>query len=132
MLKARFPETKHMLRQVKLAGHLADGAKRFGGFLGGLETQRSGPLPLILVVTTAVVAVAVDLALQHVRGPEHQDTPGRDRHLVARLRVAAYALRLLAHLEGTEGRQLHAFAPSQRGAQLLEYVFDHLRGLVAR
>ena len=71
----------------------------------------------------------VDALLENRRRLEHHDTPRRNRHLGAGLRVASDTLTLLAHHERAERRQLHRLAFLQAIGDLLENQFDECRRL---
>ena len=60
---------------------------------------------------------------------EGDDPAGADRDLLAGLRVAAGALRLVTELEVAEARELDAFAALERTPYLLEKRLDHVLGL---
>ena len=55
---------------------------------------------------------------------ERNDTAGRDRDFLTRLRVASGALGLVAQLEVTETGKLHGAAMLQAGANLVEKHID--------
>src|SRR3954465_6518678 len=71
----------------------------------------------------------LDHGLQLLAGVEGDDAARADGDLLAGLGVAAGALRLVAQLEVAEAGELHAFAPLQGPADLLEEGFDHVLGL---
>src|SRR5262245_29047694 len=70
-----------------------------------------------------------DHGLQLLAGMEGDDAAGADRNLLARLRVAARALRLVAQLEVAEAGELDAFAALERPSDFLEEGLDHVFGL---
>src|SRR4051812_10732631 len=72
------------------------------------------------------MACFLDHGLQLLAGVERDDAARADRDLLAGLRVAARALWLVAQLEVAEARELDAFAPLQRAADLLEERLDHV------
>jgi len=46
--------------------------------------------------------------------------------------IATHALAFAPHREGSERREFDGLAPRERGANLFQHIFDHLRGLIAR
>ena len=60
---------------------------------------------------------------------EGDDPAGADRDLLAGLRIAAGALRLIAELEVTEAGELDALAALERPPELLKKRLDHILGL---
>src|SRR6185503_16718575 len=71
----------------------------------------------------------LDHGLQLLAGMEGDHAAGADRNLLAGLRVAAGALRLVAQLEVAEAGELDAFAALERPSDLLEEGLDHVLGL---
>ena len=69
-----------------------------------------------------------DHCLQFLAGVESHDAPRRDGNLLAGLRIAPGALRLLAELEVAEAGELNAVAGFERGAYFLEEALDHVLG----
>ena len=63
---------------------------------------------------------ADDAITHHLARPEGEHTAGRDRHLDARLRVAADALALVAEHEGAKARDLDVLALRQGLAHMAE------------
>src|SRR5258706_10897820 len=68
-------------------------------------------------------------ALQVLARMERDDAPCGDRDFLARLGIAAGALRLLAQLEVAETRELDHLAAFEGDADLLEERLDHVLGL---
>src|SRR3954449_12966351 len=87
---------------------------------------------LLFVLGGMAVAVAVDPLLQDRRWLEHHHAARRDRHLGAGLRIAADALTLLAHHEGTERRQFYRLALLEALGYLFQHQFDEGGRLRAR
>src|SRR5437879_12659512 len=75
------------------------------------------------------MARLLDHGLQFLAGVESHDATRADRDLLAGLRVAPRALRLVPQLEVAEPRELYAFAALERAANLLEEGFHHVLGL---
>src|SRR3989475_11592408 len=69
------------------------------------------------------MARLLDHGLQFLAGVEGHDATRADRDLLAGLRVAPRALRLVPQLEGADPRELYAFAALERAAKLLEEGF---------
>ncbi len=68
---------------------------------------------------------------QHLRGTERHHAARRDRHFLARLRIAADALTLGAHIEVPEARQLHGIAVDQRVLHHFEHAREQAIGVGA-
>src|SRR5512134_77659 len=71
----------------------------------------------------------LDHRLQFLAGMEGDDPAGADRDLLAGLRIAAGALRLIAELKVTESGELDALAALERSPDLLKKRLDHILGL---
>src|SRR5215510_14078591 len=74
----------------------------------------------------------VDAILHNIAWAEHQHTPRRDRHLLARLWVAPNALTLLTDTKRTEGGEFDRVSPRQGAGNLLENELNQLLGFIAR
>src|SRR3954468_22983762 len=70
------------------------------------------------------IELCIDALLENGRWLEHHDPPRRDRHFLTGLRIAADPFALLAHHEGTEGRELHRLAALKAVGDLLQHHFD--------
>src|SRR5437667_12265032 len=75
------------------------------------------------------MARLLDHGLQFLAGVEGHDATRADRDLLAGLRVAPRALRLVPQLEVAEPRELYAFPALERAANLPEEGFHHVLGL---
>src|SRR5665809_40368 len=74
----------------------------------------------------------VDALLHGVAGAEHEYASWRDRNFLARLRVAADALTLVANAERAERRQLDGVPPLETRNDLAKHELDDLGGFVPR
>src|SRR5215472_5685423 len=68
----------------------------------------------------------VNPVLQHVRSSKNEDPARIYRHFLARLRVAADALPLVADEETAERGNLHVLAARQRIGDLLQHGLDQV------
>src|SRR3990172_4923717 len=85
-----------------------------------------GNLLLLSISVFGLHMSLLDQRLQLLAGVKRDDAPSGDGNFLAGLGVTPRALRLVAQLEVSEPRQLHAFAVFQRQADLLEESLHHV------
>ena len=73
-----------------------------------------------------------DARFEQLRGPEHQNLTGKNRHFIARLRVTPNALAFFAHGKATERRDFYSLPLQQCLRNFIEYEFQKVGGFVAR
>src|SRR5215475_10107353 len=93
--ESAFPEPQHVLRDIEIACHLADGAE-------SVRRLFQEPPPLLRVLRSAAARVGIDALLEDRRRLEHHHAPWRYRYFGARLGIPPDALALLAHNERAE------------------------------
>ena len=74
----------------------------------------------------------IDLLLKDGGRLEHHYPPGRDRHLLTSLGIAARALAFFADDKRAERRQLHRFASFQTVCDFLEHKLNECGGFDSR
>src|SRR3954452_25486597 len=122
--ESAFPESQHVLRDLELGRHFADGAERVRRFVQNHVALSSRPWSEL---GRSVLAVSIDSVLEYGRGFKHHHPPRRNRHFFASLGVTSNALTLLAHDERTKRRQLYRLTALKAVGDFLQYQFHKRR-----